>query len=394
MVTKEHRSSTLVRLTMRARQLLTRLHLVVGCIAAPFLIVLGVTGAALVFESQIADLLDPGLMRVAPRGHPLTIAQLTALVAPSVPGGTLAGVALPDDDSHSAVLLFASPSVERGGVALLVDPYDGRVLGRGSEVSTLMPMIHQLHIRLLAGRQGQAVEIGAGIALLFLSITGLILWWPGKIFRVRWTARGRRVVLDVHNALGAYSWIFLMTFSLTAIVIHWNGPAERMFGSLTGSGPGRPMPRPRVDCPRPSVGADSILSVARRAEVGARVTTISMPDAENSLSRVNMKYPGDGTPAGRTIVVVNGCTGAVAYRQSTRSAPLGYKIARVWNREIHTGDIFGWPTRVLACIFSLSLPLMALTGPLIWWSRRRRPSTGAATSDPLAEERRTLQPTG
>lgn len=360
----EHRSSTIaVPLAMRARQLLTRLHLVVGCVAAPFLIVLGVTGAALVFEPQIADMLDPGLTRVAPRSDPLTIAELTARVAPTVPGGTLDGVALPSDDSHSALLEFAVPSMKRGGVALFVDPYDGRVLGRVDQASTLMPRIHLLHIRLLAGKAGQTVVISAGIALLFLSITGLTLWWPGKILRVRWTARGRRVVLDFHNALGAYSWIFLMIFSLTAIVIHWNGPAERMFGSLTGSGVGRPMPRPRADCPTPSVSADSILSIAARAEPGARVTSISMPDAQNSLSRVNMKYPGDGTPAGRTIVVVNGCTGAVEYQQSTRSAPLGYRIARVWNREVHTGDIFGWPTRVLACI---------LTGARVPLSRDRQ----------------------
>lgn len=380
---------------MRARQLLTRLHLIVGCVAAPFLIVLGVTGAILVFESEIADRLDARMTRVAPREHPLTIAQLTARVAPSVPGATLVGVALPQDASHSELLIFDAPNAKNGGVALFVDPYDGRVLGNAEQGSTLIPRIHQLHIRLLAGKKGQAVVISAGIALLFLSVTGLILWWPGKIFRVRWTARGRRVVLDLHNALGAYSWIFLMTFSLTAIVIHWDGPAAKMFGRLTGTGAGQPMPPPRVGCAAPPVDGDSILAVATRAEPGALITSISLPTSRNTLSRVNMKYPDDGTPAGRTIVVVDGCTGEVAYQQSTRSAPLGYRMARVWNREIHTGDIFGWPTRVLACIFSLSLPLMAITGPLIWLSRRRRQRGRAAVdaSATIAPERPTLQPT-
>ena len=381
---------------MRARQLLTRLHLIVGCVAAPFLIVLGVTGAALVFEPQLVDLLDPALMRVAPREHPLTIAQLTARVAPSVPGGALIDVGLPADASHSALLVFALPQPKSDPVALFVDPYDGRVLGNANRASTLVSSVHQFHTHLLAGKKGQAVVISAGLALLFLSITGLILWWPGKIFRVRWTARGRRVVLDLHNALGAYSWIFLLTFSLTAIVIHWDGPAARMFGSLTGTGAGRPMPPPRADCAVPPVGADSILAVAARAEPGARATGVSLPTSDNTRSRVNMKYPGDGTPAGRTIVVVDGCTGAVAYQQSTRSAPLGYKMARMWNREIHTGDILGWPTRLLACIFSLSLPLMAITGPLIWWSRRRRERARAVVdaSATITADRPKLQPTG
>jgi uncharacterized iron-regulated membrane protein len=42
------------------------------------------------------------------------------------------------------------------------------------------------------------------------------------------------------------------------------------------------------------------------------------------------------------------------------------------NREIHTVDIGGWPTRILAAVFSLSLPLVAITGPLLWWQRRQR----------------------
>jgi uncharacterized iron-regulated membrane protein len=42
------------------------------------------------------------------------------------------------------------------------------------------------------------------------------------------------------------------------------------------------------------------------------------------------------------------------------------------NRELHTGDIGGWPARIIAAIFSLSLPLLAVTGPLLWWQRRQR----------------------
>ena len=56
---------------------------------------------------------------------------------------------------------------------------------------------------------------------------------------------------------------------------------------------------------------------------------------------------------------------------STRTAPLGFKINRMWVREIHSGDIFGWPTRILACIVSLILPMLTITGTLIWWHRSR-----------------------
>jgi uncharacterized iron-regulated membrane protein len=44
----------------------------------------------------------------------------------------------------------------------------------------------------------------------------------------------------------------------------------------------------------------------------------------------------------------------------------------MWIREIHTGDIFGWPTRILACLMSLALPIAVITGTLVWWNRNRK----------------------
>ena len=56
---------------------------------------------------------------------------------------------------------------------------------------------------------------------------------------------------------------------------------------------------------------------------------------------------------------------------NTRAIPVVLKYARMWNGEIHTGEIFGWPTRILACIFSLAVATLAVTGLWIWWNRNR-----------------------
>ena len=85
-----------------------------------------------------------------------------------------------------------------------------------------------------------------------------------------------------------------------------------------------------------------------------------------------MKFPEDRTPIGRSRVLLDPYTGNVLSAVSTRSAPLAFKISRMWIREIHTGDIFGWPTRLLACVMSLILPIMTITGSLIWWNRNRK----------------------
>ena len=68
-------------------------------------------------------------------------------------------------------------------------------------------------------------------------------------------------------------------------------------------------------------------------------------------------------------MILDRYTGDVLRFDNTRAMPVPLKYARLWNQEIHTGEIFGWPTRILASIFSLSLAALAVTGPWIWWNR-------------------------
>jgi uncharacterized iron-regulated membrane protein len=93
-----------------------------------------------------------------------------------------------------------------------------------------------------------------------------------------------------------------------------------------------------------------------------------------------MKYPEDRTPAGRTNLFLDAYTGKVRQLTDARSAPLSFNLTRLWNRQYHTGDIFGWPTQLLALVSSLALLIMAITGPMIWYKRKRTSQTAQAAA--------------
>ena len=119
------------------------------------------------------------------------------------------------------------------------------------------------------------------------------------------------------------------------------------------------------------VDPSQLLDIAMKAAPGARATAI-FGIGGNAPVRVIMKYPEDRTPSGRTNILIDGWTGEILSAQTSRTAPIGTRVAKRWNRDIHTGDLFGLPTRILACLASLSLPLLAITGPLMWLGRLRR----------------------
>jgi uncharacterized iron-regulated membrane protein len=113
------------------------------------------------------------------------------------------------------------------------------------------------------------------------------------------------------------------------------------------------------------LGPDEAVSIAREAAAGALVTNVSVPDAKG-VYRLAAKYPEDRSPVGRTRIVVDQYSGAVLDVISTREAGAGTKLLNM-KRTLHTGDVLGWPSRVVVFLGSLMLAGQVVTGFLIWW---------------------------
>ena len=86
--------------------------------------------------------------------------------------------------------------------------------------------------------------------------------------------------------------------------------------------------------------------------------------------QIRSRYPEDLTPGGRSRVIVDQYTGSVLYAEGSRTAPAGTRMVIV-NRAIHTGDIFGIPSKVVMSLASLMAAMQVVTGVAMWWKRVR-----------------------
>jgi uncharacterized iron-regulated membrane protein len=369
------------------RRIILNLYLYAGLAATLFLTILGVTGSIMVFEDQIDGWLNPQ-PAIRPQPERLPLHALQIRLGDANAGYKVAGFSFsPGNDIPLGAFLF-SESLKKG-MNLAVNPYTGEIIPPPLDRSNFTGQVHQFHTHLLLGAGGQAVVGYAGVFLLFLSITGLVLWWPRRVFTVRWGSPGVKFNFDLHSTAGIYSSIFLMLFAITGMVIHWEGAAAHLINNVMRSPAEEPISKPSL----PAAGAtpitpDQALVTAERTASGAKPSFMQLATAQGDAIRVVLKFPEDRTPAGRTIVLLDPYTGKILSFNNTRTASFSHNFTRMWNREIHTGDIFGWPSRLLACIFSLSLPLMAITGPLIWWNRQRqRRENERASADLLSRNR-------
>jgi len=356
--------------TSKFRKLILNLHLWVGLAAAVLLLLIGGSGALLVFETQIDQALNPKLARVSPTGTTLSLNELKIALERQYPGYRVLELGIPEssDTAYEAYLQPASGD----GLDVAVDPYSGKALGVWDD-NRFARKLHGFHTHLLAGKAGSAIVAGGAIFLLFLSLSGLILWWRSKIFGVSLQSSGPKFQYDLHSTIGIVSSLFLLAFSLTGIVVHWEDAAGRWAKRVSQIQASEPVPRPAQ--PAPGVAPlepAQLLSLAQAAVPGARPTTVALSDSPASPALVILKYPEDHTPAGRTRIFLDAYSGKILSLTNSRAAPAAVVYVTRLNREIHTGDIGGWPTRILAAIFSLFLPLLAVTGPLLWWQRRQR----------------------
>jgi len=342
------------------RRTLLNLHLCIGVAACAFLTVLSLTGAIIAFENELNRVVNPQLLKVHPHGQALPWELVRRRVEEATPAWRVQRIYMPasaEDSTYVRLVSRASGSTDE----IYVDQYTGRVLGRKQLANPLIWKIHELHINLAAANTGSEFVVWSCAGLLCLALTGLYLWWPRKVFRFRTRAPFARANYDLHRSLGFWSSAVMLLFAVTGLNLHiqTGGTLFQMMDAKATT----------VHVPGHGTSVDELLQTAREMAPGAEAMRISFWNDQRPVL-VQLRFPEDHTPAGRTNVTLDQHTGAVLSVVSSRTAPIVYTALVQWNRELHTGTILGWPSRVLMSFYSLLLSLLAATGPIIWANKK------------------------
>lgn len=337
---------------MNLRRILLWLHRWVGLVAGLVILVAAVTGAMIVIERPLNRWLAPELYPQKSAGGARTPVEqaLTALREKS-PETRVDGIHLPRDD-RDALMLFTGQRVTH------FDPSSGELLGSRPRRTGFTQTLIKLHTNLLAGPTGGTIVVVATILTIALALTGLWLWWP---LRIGWFRRGanfRRFNLELHSVAGLYSSLFLLVIAITGVTLRYLHTEH-----------------PRVPAASPAAAGSERITVddaIQRAEAalpGTRAAAIEMP-APNPRApfRVQLAFPEDGSPAGRSVVFLDRFSGNVL---AVHNARTGTWLERYGNLQLslHTGAIGGLPGKAVAFLVCIALILQIASGYVLWWKR-------------------------
>ena len=370
---------------MSIRTAFLKLHLWVGLAAAILILLLAVTGTLLVFENEIDRLLNPKLLTVAPQPTNLPVTELVARIKQQLPGSLVVNVGLnPRPDLAWQVIMGG-----RKAAWAYVNPHTGEVTGTRDRRQAAIFKVHQFHTNLLLGNKGQ-VWVGAGNAcLMFLMVTGVVLWWKRKMLTVETAASWKRINFDLHHVSGIYSLVFLFVIVGTGLLMSYPNQMYPIVEAVTGDTSKeepeeKPVSTPPAQKGAPSITPDQALAIAGAQLPGAIPTFLAMPLGPKAVYDIGYKYPEDQTPGGRSHVTIERYTGEVLWVDNARKVSKGAKFVNNV-RPLHTGDIYGWPSRIFYALASFSVVVQAFTGVIIWGVRFFRKKS-ASTAGKAAVE--------
>ncbi|MEO6239591.1 MAG: PepSY-associated TM helix domain-containing protein [Vicinamibacterales bacterium] len=363
---------------MKLRPTLLWLHRWVGVVSAVFLLLIALTGCALIFENALDRRLNASLAYVTPQDTRLALQTLVERTGAALPGVRVGSVRVDPEPSFATSLSLSNR------LTAFVNPYTGELLGTRDTQQGLARNIHLLHTRFMAGYAGELFVGWLTVLTLAMSISGIYLWWPRQIFVVGRYSSWRRANFDLHSVLGLWASGLIFLISLSGIIIAFEKTTDPLILKMN------PGPAPTFDrlksTPVPGgqrITVDQALAAATAALPGAAVSNISLPAKPTDIYRLTAKFPEDRTPAGRSRLYIDQFSGAVLGLESTRSAPAGTRLLNL-KRSAHTGDIIGTPSQVLYFIGSLALTGQIVSGVLIWWKPKRKAATAAGRQTSVA----------
>jgi uncharacterized iron-regulated membrane protein len=206
---------------MKRRNRLSKLHGIVGLLGGILLVVMGLTGSAIVFHQEIDRALNPQLMSVEPQGKRVAIESFLEFAQTAIPDARLESIQMPQMPDETYRLTFRSK--DEVWQEAFVHPYTGKMLGVRRGDRTLIGFLYAIHHDLFAGDLGLYLVGISGLILMLQAITGIILWtgWRKLVsgVRIRWNAPLRLLSFDLHNVGGFASNVLLLITAFTGVVI-------------------------------------------------------------------------------------------------------------------------------------------------------------------------------
>ena len=364
------------------------LHLWLGLISGIVLLAVCFTAAIWVFRDEISYFTMPEA-RVEQQKQPylapsILLAKAKAYLQQEGKDTIVKMLQVSYHQPGEAALLEYEAAPESYG-SILINPYNGSITYAGEgETRT-----EKFFIFLRAGHRffwlpqkiGSPFVGSCCLLFLVILITGLIWWYPQKwnastrkkSFKISWTAKWKRVNIDLHNVLGFYAFLVAFILAFTGITFSFNWFNNGYYRLITGQPYEEEIYRvnsEKANEPASNLPVDKLWAqYAGYIKSGSHTVSIFFPQDSLDSWEVMIR-PKLGRIADMVRIYHDQYSGNLLKKSDDyNQLPAGKKLYNL-TFDIHVATIWGLPSKIiasLACLIGASLPV---TGFIIWYNRK------------------------
>jgi len=362
-----------------ARRWLFQIHLWAGLVLGPLIGVVGLTGSVVVFRYELNRVTTPGTAYVEPQGARLTLDELAAIVQAARPEDTPRNVGWGEVGPQNA-WNFRAESPEGHRIHTFINQYTGEITGRDDYHDKWLQWFYDLHAELLGGDTGMFLNGFVGVAAALLSVTGLVVWWPGTAlwrfgFLYKRGTSWKRQNYDLHKVVGFWSSVILGVVALSgayfAFPTLYEDVAEAVTGTTAVIGP----PPARTRWKDRDVPLERYIEVAERVHAGARAISVAFPPQPGDPVTVRTKEPRDWHRVGLNYVYLEPADARLIRDTRFSEASLATR-AILFMYPLHFGRFGGrwgsvpfYGVMVFFVLVGVAQFALMASGVLMYWNR-------------------------
>lgn len=344
-----------------------RIHKWLGLLAGIFILLMSLTGAAIVFDDEIEAFLQRDVINQPESAQPVSLDPAYKTIRETYPNWDVRIRVIPEKANRAIEAEVRQPNDRR---LLYMHPVNGKILRDLKSENTFSYWMVKFHYKLHAGFWGEVIVLVAGFMLLGSLITGF--WFYRKSFwktvsfkkRPRFSKR-KSLSSELHRFIGVWALVFNFITALTGVII--------LLTIVVGNAKSYNQPKPLPDPPTVEISLDQLMDKARETNAGFDPSYIRMPVKPDGkiilFGHMDTDLPIHYEYS--NYVTYDPHTGEESKSFFIKDQPFYMDILSV-AYPLHFGDWGGVFIKILYCMFGFAPAILSITGFIIWRQRSKR----------------------
>lgn len=372
----------------RLRSYITLVHQSIGLSLGAIFVLIGLSGAVLVYRETIDENLNSQLMLVEPKNQSkiLPLKDIFEAAKRIIPADArVERITLPRNSTAAASVTYISETddLDTSVYEVFVDPYTSEVKGQRLKIhgddqfsQPIIAILMGFHWTLLLGAN-KAYFIGLIAIFVFLSVlAGYYLWLPTNGnwqmgMRIKWKATKQRIIFDIHRVVGFCIGSILLISLFTGVAMIFKPVTREIVGLVSPANIEIDFGKSNNFGNNLPIDLSKVVDIADKVFPEGRLHWVLLPTSPTGVYVVGKQSANEPnvTKTYRN-VGIDQYTGEITQIQDRNKFNFGSKFME-WLFPLHTGEFIGAYSRPLFVAVGLSPLILFLTGLLRWLSKRR-----------------------